>query len=537
MRLRTFPRAISTAITVLLILALTAFASSPHDTDLSPAPPIAVTLSGKVQGTADGNGIRSYKGVPYAATPTGELRWRPPQAAPRWSGVRQATSYGPACYGSGQQVASSLPMSEDCLTLNVWTPTHRGEPRPVMVWLHGGGFQFGSGADPKYDGAALAARGVVVVTLNYRLGAFGFLARTDLDQEAGSSGGYGLQDQIAALQWVQRNIASFGGDPRNVTLFGESAGGHSVGMLTSSAQTRGLFAKAIAQSGAFWDSQRGSMPTHAEALAHGNALAAKLDAPTLADLRAVPADWINAVTTAPGAAPFGPSVDGRVLTETPAAVFAAGRQQNVPLLAGYTGAENFPLFDPLALPHATTAEFFAAAEKLFGAERMAEFRLLYPATTAVEAKASAERLVGDMVITEQTWEMLILHSRTKDAPTYGYTFTYTSDYSPAPAHVADVPFVFGNLLPQFFAPSAPVPTAADRGFATTVMSYWTNFARTGDPNGPGLPAWPRYQGPGSVILDLKSAPAAVPEAATERLTFLASFRVEGRFPEAWRTAG
>ncbi|MFJ6530538.1 carboxylesterase/lipase family protein [Streptomyces longwoodensis] len=498
---------------------------------------VVATAAGAVQGTApDANGIRAYEGIPYAAPPVGALRWQSPRPAAHWSGARQATAFGPACYGSSQPAAPAVPMSEDCLTLNVWAPPRTGRAQPVMVWLHGGGFQFGSGADPKYNGAHLAARGTIVVTLNYRLGAFGFLSRTDLDQEAGHSGNYGLQDQIAALRWVQQNIGSFGGDPSNVTLFGESAGAHAAGLLMASPQTCGLFAKAIAQSGAFWDSQTGSIPTHNEAAAQGNALSGRLNASALSDLRALPADQLNAATTAPGTIPFGPSIDGNVLTDSPAAVFAHGRQQHVPLLAGYNGAEDYPLFDPLALPHSTPAEFEAAAQKLFGAQRMDEFAKLYPATTAAQTEASAKQLAGDMVITEQTWEMLALHQRTANVPTYGYKFTYTSPYSPAPAHVADVPFVFGNLLPQYFAPTAPAPTAADRDFSNTVMAYWSNFARTGTPNAAGLPTWPQYQGPGSAILQLNAHPGAFSEPDTQRLSFLASFRVDGRFPASWRTA-
>ncbi|WP_405015152.1 carboxylesterase/lipase family protein [Kitasatospora sp. NBC_01539] len=509
---------------------------------LSPAPALALTPgvvatdTGLVQGAApDANGVTAFKGIPYAAAPVGPLRWRSPRSAAAWSGVRTADAFGPACWGTQPAGAPAAVMSEDCLTVNVWQPPRRsGPPKAVMVWLHGGGFQFGSSADPKYDGARLAAQGVEVVSLNYRLGAFGFLARPDLDREAGSSGDFGLQDQIAALRWVQRNIAAFGGDPGNVTLFGQSAGAHAVGMLMASPQTRGLFAKAVAQSGAFWDSEYGSIPPHGAALAQGTALSTTLAAPTLADLRAVPADRLAAAT---GSAFFAPSIDGEVLTDSPAAVFARGEQRHVPLLAGYTGAEDFPLFDARALPHASSQEFYTAADRLYGADRMAEFARLYPAATPAEAAAQARRLVGDMVISEQAWELLGLQQRTGGSNVYGYTFTYTSAYSPVPAHVADVPFVFGNLLPQYFAPQAPPAGTADRAFSDTLAKYWTNFAVHGDPNGPGLPYWPRYAGTGSKLMELNAAPAAVTEPDGARLGFLASFRTNGRFPGSWQTAG
>ncbi|WP_411070584.1 carboxylesterase/lipase family protein [Streptomyces sp. cmx-4-25] len=531
-----YPRVFRPLRTALVTALLATVLAAGPGTAAAQGGEVITTASGQLQGTApDANGVSAYRGIPYAAPPTGPLRWKSPQPVPRWGGIRQATTPGPACYGSNQPGAPAVPMSEDCLTLNIWSPPRGKQPKAVMVWLHGGGFQFGSGSDPKYDGAALAARGVLVVNVNYRLGAFGFLAHPDLDKEAGASGGYGLQDQIAALRWIQQNIASFGGNPGNVTLFGESAGAHAVGLLMSSPQAAGLFSKAIAQSGAFWDNQTGSIPTHTEALTQGKALAARLNTPTADGLRAIPATQLNTASTT--GAPFGPSIDGQVLTDSPAAVFARGQQQRVPLLAGYTAAENFPIFDPFALPHATPTEFKAAAEKLFGAGRMPEFNTLYPSTTPAQTDASAEQLIGDMAITEQTWEMLGLHQRTSSRDVYAYKFTYTSPYSPVAAHVSDVPFVFGNLLPQYFAPTAPAATTADRAFSHTVMAYWTNFATRGNPNGTGLTTWPTYQGSGSNFMDLSATPAAVAEPDTARLRFIASFRDNGRFPAAWRTAG
>lgn len=517
---------------------------------LSPAPAVAAggtiipTQSGLVRGSApDAAGVQAFKGIPYAAAPVGTLRWKAPRPAATWPGVRSATGYRPSCWATPLPGAPSIPMSEDCLSVNVWTPSPRsGPPKAVMVWIYGGGFQFGTSADPRYDGAALAARGVVVVSLNYRLGVFGNLARPELDAESGGSGAYGLQDQIAALRWVRRNIRAFGGNPANVTVFGQSAGAHSIGMLMASPQANGLFAKAIAQSGAFWDSEHGSIATHAEALARGNALSGRLGAPTLAALRAVPAADLSAATTwipalDPGVTAFAPSIDGQVLRDSPAAVFGQGRQQRIPLLAGFTAAEDVPLFDLRALPHSSPEEFYAAAEKLFGAGRMAEFKVLYPAANAVQATASANQLIGDLVITEQTRTMLRLQKRAGVPNIYGYRFSYTSAYSPIAAHVADVPFVFGNLFPQYFAPQAPPANAADRAFSNQLMGYWTNFAKQGDPNGTGLPAWRRYTGNGSPVLDLAASPKTVKDPGAARLNFLASFRTSGRFPASWRTAG
>ena len=497
------------------------------------------TRSGLVQGRVpDADGVQAFEGIPFAAPPVGPLRWKPPQPAPSWTGVRAATAFGPSCWATQPPGAPPIPMSEDCLSVNIWSPpTRSGPPKAVMVWIEGGGFQFGTSADRRYDGAALAAQGVVVVTLNYRLGVLGFLARPELDAESGGSGAYGLQDQIAALRWVKQNIAAFGGNPGNVTVFGQSAGAHSIGLLMASPQAHGLFAKAIAESGAFWDSEHGSIATHAEALARGTAFSTRVSAPTIDDLRAVAPAALMAASawnpaTDPGVTAFGPSIDGQVLQDSPADVFARGEQAHVPLLAGFTSAEDVPLFDPRALPHSSPDVFYAAAEKLFGASRMAEFKALYPAADAAQATVSADRLVGDLVISEQTWEMLTDQQRAGDQKVYGYEFTYTSAYSPVPAHVADVPFVFGNLYPQYFAPKAPPADAGDRAFSTLVMSYWTNFAKGGDPNGQGLPDWPRYTGPGSRIVDLASV-TTVTEPATARLAFLASFRTDGRFPQSW----
>ena len=508
-------------------------------------PPIVRTEAGLTQGAApDASGVAAFKGIPYAAPPVGELRWRNPQPAPRWDGVHQAARFGSACWQApvpGRSPAASPPQSEDCLTLNVWTPAANGRAgRPVMVWLHGGGFQFGSSAQPVYDGARLAARGVVVVSLNYRLGAFGFLAHPALDREAPGSGAFGLQDQLAALRWVERNIGEFGGDAGNVTLFGESAGAHSVGILLASPLARGLFDKAIVQSGAFWDSEHGSIISHETALQQGLALSARAEAPTAADLRAIPADRLNTLTaydfvSDPALTAFAPSIDGRLLRESPATALRRGRLRNIPLLGGWNDAE-FALFTSRALPHATAKEFNAAAAKLFGADRMAEFTMLYPSHTPQELAASSNTLIGDLVISEQTWRLLGLHAQAHDARTFAYQFSYTSPYSPIAAHTADLPFVFGTLTPQTFAPTASAASANDRHLSDVMMSYWTNFATHGDPNGPGLPFWPAYAGSGSTVMRLQANPAAGAETGTDRLRFIASFQRDGRFPEAWRTS-
>jgi len=505
--------------------------------------PLVYTTSGWVQGSApDANSVTAFKGIPYAASPTGPLRWRPPQAAPQWNGVRPAINYGNACLAAplpNPAPPSGPPQSEDCLTVNVWTPApYDGAAKPVMVWLHGGGFQFGSSASATYSGSNLAARDVVVVSLNYRLGVFGFLAHPALDQESGGSGAYGLQDQLAALRWVQQNIAKFGGDPSRVTLFGESAGAHAVGILLASPQSRGLFSRAIAESGAFWDSEHGSLATHGEALAKGRAFVERLSNP---DIRAVPASQVNAAASwdsvsDPGITAFAPSVDGQVLRDSPANVFARGEQLNVPLLGGWNTAEYF-LFQPRALPATTPQLFDAAAEQQFGKRCSWLFELLYPTRTAEQAQASAFQLDGDLVISEQTWEMLSLPQRPGSANVYAYRFSYTSPYVPIASHTAEVPFVFGTLTPQRFAPGSTAPIQADRQLSDLIMAYWTNFAHRGDPNGAGLPVWPVHRTVGFPVMQLKANSEAGPDSDADRFLFIASYRKHGRFPEAWRTLG
>lgn len=486
----------------------------------------------------DAAGVLAFKGVPYAKAPVGDLRWHAPQPAPPWQGERDATHFGRRCYSALENDPEpGPPRSEDCLTLNIWTAGHSStEKRPVMVWVHGGGFQFGSSANPAIDGTALARKGVIVVTLNYRLGVFGFFAHPDLDRE-GPSGDYGLQDQQAALRWVQRNIASFGGDPANVTIFGESAGAHAIGLLMASPLSHGLFAKAIGESGAFWDSKDGPLENFAEAHARGIAFARHMNAPSIAALRAMPADTLNGgalwnFTMNPMVTVFSPNVDRYVVPDVPARRFARGLQMHIPLLAGWNQVEQYP-FDFLGLPHGNAVQFRAAAERMFGRDRMAAFLKLYPAGDDAQATSSAGALTGDLVIAEQTWQWLELQRRLGDVPVYGYKFTYTSPYTPIAGHVTEVPFVFGTLTPQFIIKSKTPPDAADRRFSDMVMSYWINFARNSDPNGAGLPGWPIF-GAQDIVQDLAPVTQPIANPQRARFEFISSYRQHGAFPARWR---
>jgi para-nitrobenzyl esterase len=505
------------------------------------AGPQVKVASGTLRGAPrDSRGVLAFKGIPYAAAPVGELRWHSPQPPQAWDGVRDAVQFGNRCLTAWDaDRVPGPPRSEDCLSLNIWTASvEPGEKRPVMVWIHGGGFQFGSSAETMADGAHLAQKGAVVVSLNYRVGVLGFMAHPDLDRE-GPSGNYGLQDQLAALKWVKANIAAFGGDPNNVTIFGESAGAHAIGIVLASPLAKGLINKAIGESGAFWDGHHGALETFKEAHALGVALVSKLGAKSISDLRAMPAEKVNAAASwnfsiDPIVSSFSPNVDHYVVPERPVARYVRGEQLHVPLLAGWNGAEGFP-FGAFAFPHQNAQEFKQAAEQHFGKNQMSEFLALYPADNDAQAKESAEALNADMTIGEQVNEWLKLQQKLGGVAVYGYNLTYTSPYVPIPSHLTDVPFVFGTLTPQFIVHGAMPPSDADRALAETMMSYWVNFAAHGDPNGPGLPNWPKYGSEG-IVQNLGKTVAPEKNAQAARFNFIASFRKNGVFPDAWRDA-
>ena len=495
---------------------------------------------GDVVGAArDAEGVLAFKGIPYADAPVGPLRWHAPTPSSPWSGPLDAGRYGARCLSAwtGDREPGP-PRSEDCLNLNIWTAAHQAtEKRPVMVWVHGGGFQFGSSANPTTDGGKLAAKGAVVVTFNYRLGVLGFLAHPDLDRE-GPSGDYGLQDQLAALRWVKANIARFGGNPNNVTIFGESAGAHAIGILMASPLAKGLFQKAIGQSGAWWDGANGPMESYQEAHARGVAFGKKMGAASIADLRSRSAAEVNAAagwdfTMDPMVKAFSPNVDRYVIPDLPPARFTRGEQMRIPLLAGWNGAEDFP-FHAFDLPHATAEQFRTAASRMFGKGDLASFQKLYPADTDKAAEVAANDLDADLVIAEQVGQWLTLQAKTGQ-PVYGYTFTYTSPYVPIASHLTEIPFVFGTLTPEFIVGAHTPPAEDDRKLSDVMMRYWVNFATGGDPNGPGLPAWPRF-GASDQVLNLADEVAPVTNPKAAKFRFLAHFRKAGVLPASWREA-
>jgi para-nitrobenzyl esterase len=485
------------------------------------------TAGGRVEGTTTAGGaIRVFKGIPFAAPPIGERRWQAPQPPAPWSGVRQAAEFGPRCR-QGQIFADIVftDLSEDCLTLNIWTPaTSERDRLPVMVWIHGGGFQAGAGAEPRHDGEAFARKGVVLVTFNYRLGVFGFFSHPELTKESGrnASGNYGLLDQVAALQWVRDNIAAFGGDPGNVTIFGESAGSMAVSTLMASPVARGLFHKAIGQSGAFFSRGAGPLEMTPRTVSEEQGLkfAAALGAASLADLRARSADDVlqAALKHQPW---FGPNVDGYFLTEHVAAVFAAGQQAPVPLLAGWN-ADEVRAGVVLGKVKPTAESFAAEGRKRFGEHADAVLKV-YPAASDAEAVESAAALAGDLFIGYATWKWIETHAKTSEAPVYRYVFDrkipvppgHTVNGMPATSrdvgarHAGEIEYVFGTLTQSL--PKVPWEEG-DRALSDAMTTYWTNFARTGDPSRGGrLPRWPRYDETGRVLhLDLDITETADP---------------------------
>ncbi len=469
--------------------------------------------------------IRCFKGIPYAAAPVNALRFAPPQPCPTWVGVRPSDRFGSNAL---QKVLFSDidpfvdGVSEDCLTLNVWTGADlaAGEKRPVLFWIHGGGFVVGSGSEPRYDGTKLAERGVVVVTVNHRLNALGYLAHPALTAEAGSSGNYAMLDLIAALQWVKHNIAAFGGDPERVTIAGESAGSMACSVLMCSPLAEGLFAGVIGQSGGLLATPVESLMTLPEAEAHGLAFAKKLGVATAEELRFVSA--YDILDAAPGLG-YRPIIDGHVLTEHPREIFAKGLHHDVPMLAGWNRDEGFNFNvsnwgdGKKGVAHWLNAHFGKHAK---------DAQARYAVASAKQAKQSARDLGGDLIINHGTWAWLEAQRTQGKAPLYRYCFDHAPEtqagFFPADAknpgafHSCELPYVFD------------VPGAlgwnvrdADVTVAKISCGYWANFVRTGNPNGDGLPVWPSYRSETRPCLRLSAACSVDVDIDGERHRFIA----------------
>ncbi len=473
----------------------------------------------------DAAGVRVYKGVPFAAPPRGEKRWRAPEPVAPWSGVRESDAFGPSAMQGKIWDDIHLPaagVSEDCLNLNVWTPASPGDQAklPVFYWVHGGGFAAGAGSEPRYGGAKLAARGIVVVTVNMRLGAFGFLAHPELTAEAGYSGNYGLLDLVAGLEWVKRNIGAFGGDPSKVTIGGESAGSMAVSGLMASPLARGLFRGCIGESGALFPALVEPMKTREAAERQGVEFFQKLGVRTLAEARALPSEAI--LKAAPGLG-YRPIVDGRFLPKTAPEIFAAREQSDVPLMAGWNKDEGFNF--TLAPDTKSEVPLERILGEVFG-ERAAAARSLYPGGAA--ARASAAQLGADIRIVHKTWGWLEAQRRSGKAPVWRFQFERCPltpegwfgerDSKTAGAfHAGEINYVFDTLdvYPWLI-------DDADRAIVTTTTGYWLNFIKTLDPNGPGLPPWPSYRETPEQVMHIDGVSAAQPATDRARQEFLAA---------------
>ncbi len=490
-------------------------ASSQRATTVGAGSPHLLTKNGAVAGVVLPSGVRVFKGVPFAAPPVRELRWRPPQPVKSWQGVRAADRFADQCMQArvfGDMMFRNSGVSEDCLYLNVWAPEARSAAGlPVLFYIYGGGFVAGDGSEPRYDGESMAKRGIVVVTISHRLGIFGFFSHPALAAESPqhASGNYGLMDQTAALRWVQANIGAFGGDPKRVTIAGESAGSFSVSAQMASPLAKDLFAGAIGESGAFFSTTIPT-PAHVETEQNGVKFGDALSARSLGALRAFSATEILEASGRPGVPRFGPNVDGWFLPEMPSSIFAAGRQAHVPLLAGWNSEESNAraILNEAPTPENTRAQF----AKLFG-DRAADAAKVFPASTAAEAQQSLTDLASDRFIGYSTWKWLDVHARTSGRPVYRYLYAHPrpplvasmGDARPGLAggivrggggnaappaqgavHSAEIEYALGNLpLNPVFAWSAD-----DHKVSATMQSYFENFIKTGNPNGSGLPSWP-----------------------------------------------
>ena len=454
------------------------------------------TQQGEVSGAAAGK-VESFKGIPFAAPPVGEARWRPPGPAPTWTGVKTADAFGPICMQS-RRIPSAQSMSEDCLTLNVWRPAgaKAGDRLPVMVWIYGGAFIFGAGSTPTYDGTHFAEKGVVLVTFNYRVGRFGFFAHPALDAGPGPVANYGLMDQIAALKWVKANIAAFGGDAHNVTMFGESAGAISVNLLMTSPAAHGLFDKAISESGFGRITPKPLQAGEAigQAFAEANGVKGD-DAATAAALRALPADTLSAPVSGLGDPGLpGPVLDGQILTQGIAQAFEKGEQAHVPYLEGGNSYEA-SLFARVAdVPDPVIARAGDPAKVIavYGGQPRPEV---------------ARELITDTLMTEPDRELARQMAR-QGLPVFVYHFSYVPasirDKSFGAAHGSEIGYVFDTLPTQpisYGGRDIPAATPDDQKVSDAMHAYWVAFAKTGDPDSAGGPAWPRYTVDGDELVE------------------------------------
>jgi para-nitrobenzyl esterase len=504
-----------------------------------------LTAAGVVEGTSDANTrVRSFKGIPFAKPPVGNLRWQAPQPVEPWAGVRKADQFGPRCMQKpvfGDMGFRSNGMSEDCLYLNVWAPAKSNkELLPVLVYFYGGGFIAGDGSEARYQGESMAQKGIVALTVNYRLGVFGFLALPELTKESAhhSSGNYALLDQNAALRWVQQNIAAFGGDPKRVTIAGESAGSVSVSAQMASPLSKNLIAGAIGESGSVI-ATLGAIPL-GEAEQNGLKFTTVAGAESLAALRAMSAEQLLDASAKNGVQVASPTVDGYFFTKSPAEIYTAGEQAHVPLLAGSNSGE-LPYMALLGRDQPTVENYQKAVRQLYG-DRTDEVLKLYPAATEDEVMDAAQDLASDRFISYSTWKWIDLASKTGGQPTYYYNYARArpamraemgnataglaggvvkgsaNAAPPLPPmrgaiHSAEIEYAMGNLDSNHVYAWTP----DDYKVSKVMQEYFANFIKAGNPNGPGLPKWPTFSTGQRMTIDVNTR--AEPERVGARYRF------------------
>ena len=507
----------------IIIILLCGHTAVVGQTKNNPAGPARVKISnGMLEGAADSSGVRSFKGIPFAQPPVGDLRWKEPQPVMNWTGVRKADQFGNN--GMQKPVFGDMnfrapKMSEDCLYLNVWTSAKSAKEKlPVLVYFYGGGFMAGDGSEARYDGAAMAKKGIVALTVNYRLGIFGFMAHPELTKESPhhASGNYGLLDQHAALKWVKENIAAFGGDPNRITIAGESAGSIAVFAQMASPLSKNLIAGAIGESGAMIKPTLAPVSL-AEGEKKGTDFAQKVSAQGIAELRKMPAEKLLDESYKNGMGSVPATIDGYFLPELPVKLFAEGKQAKVPILVGWNSAE-VPFQSLLRTDAPTPENYIKAVTALYG-EKAHEVLRLYPGATTEEVIHSATDLASDRFIVYSTWKWADLHQTTGQQPVYRYLFSKTKPpmsakmknatpglaggftkakegkaeeikAAEAPvaigaAHAFEIEYAMGNLRTNL----AYDWTADDFKVSETMLNYFANFIKTGNPNGNGLPAW------------------------------------------------
>ena len=493
-------------------------------------PTPAKVEEGLLQGTFE-DGLTVYRGIPFAAPPVGDLRWRAPEPTAKWKGVRQATKFAP---GPIQGWGAPIGKSEDCLYLNVWTPAKSaGDRVPVLVWIYGGGFNGGSTSEPIYTGEKLAGKGVVLVSIAYRVGQLGFLAHPELSAESPNhvSGNYGLLDMIAGLQWVRKNIAAFGGDPNKVTIFGESAGGIAVSMLCVSPLAKGLFQGALSQSGGSFGPSRPTLfpgenlKRLADAERSGKAYADSAKVSSIAELRKLDVDKLAAVR-----AFAWPIIDGYVLPDDQYKLYEAGKFNDTPILVGYNSDEGASFSPPK-----TPSDYITGVKARYG--KFADDLLKAYPVDSNRVPKTARDLARDAAFGWHTWIWARLQSKMGKSKAFYYYFDQHPDYpegSPKAGygspHGQDVAYVFRHL-----DASKPQTTKTDLEISGAMATYWTNFAKYGNPSGEGVPVWPEFSDANPVVMYFSQTPHTGPVPSANSLKVLDAYFKWRRTPEgnAW----